>query len=262
MSLFSYERQRVFGMVLAVVSDNQDPEGLGRVRVKFHMLDEQVQSDWCRVVTLYAGAARGIEFIPEEGDEVVIAFEHGDVNFPLVIGSVHHGKAKPPLPQNKNNDQKIIKTRSGHMLTLDDKKGAERIQLIDSSGKHFIEIDVKAHTITIESSKGDLFLSAPDGTLELKCKKLNVAATESATISTDGTLSVTAKKSTQVELKADLSIKAAQDIKIESQGKGIAFKAASAFQAQGAQLELKSSGPGKLEASANLVIKGAKVMIN
>lgn len=262
MSLFHYERQRMYGMVLAVVSDNQDPEGMGRVRVTFHMLDEQVQSDWCRVVSLYAGVSRGMEFLPEEGDEVVIAFEHGDVNFPLVLGSVHHGKAKPPQPQNKENDLKIIKTRSGHTLTFDDKKGAERIQLIDSSGKNIIEIDVKNHKITIESQSGDLFLSAPKGKLDLNCKVLNISASDSATLTTDGTLKVTAKQSATVELKADLSIKAAQDIKVESQGKGIAFKAATALQAQSAQLEIKSSGPGKLEASANLVIKGAKVMIN
>lgn len=262
MSLFSYERQRVYGMVVAVVSNNQDPDGLGRVRVKFHMLDEQVQSDWCRVVSLYAGPTRGMQFVPEEGDEVVVAFEHGDVNFPFVIGSVHHGKAKPPVAQNKDNNIKMIKTRSGHTLSFDDRKGEEFIHLIDSSGKNKIEIDVKNNRITIESQSGDLTLRAPDGTLTLDCKKLEVKASESANVVSDGTFKLSAKKSTSVEVKADLSIKASQAIQLESQSQGVTLKASTALKAQGAQLELKSSGPGTLEASANLVVKGAKVMIN
>lgn len=262
MSLFSYERQRIYGMVVAVVSNNQDPDGLGRVRVKFHMLDAQVQSDWCRVVSLYAGSARGLQFTPEEGEEVVVAFEHGDVNFPFVIGSVHHGKAKPPIPQNKDNNIKMLKTRSGHTLSFDDRKGGELIRLVDSSGKHHIEIDVKNDRIVIEAESGDLTLRSKDGTLTLDCKKLDIKASESASLATDGTLTMTAKKRTSLEVKADLSIKASQAIAMESQSQGVTLKASTALKAQGAQLELKSSGPGRLEASANLVVKGAKVMIN
>lgn len=262
MSLFDYERQRVFGMVVAVVSNHQDPDGLGRVRVRFHMLDQQVQSGWCRVVSLYGGAARGIQWLPEEGDEVVVAFEHGDVNFPFIIGSVHHGKAKPPVPQNKDNNIKLLKTRSGHTLSFDDKKGDERIRLVDSSGKQHVEIDVKNKRIVIESESGDLTLRAPSGTLTLDCKKLDIRASESAVLESKGPLTFRAAKKTSLEVRAELSISAAQAVSLESQSQGISLKASTALKAQAAQLELKSSGPGSLEASANLIVKGAKVMIN
>ena len=262
MSLFRYERSRMVGMVLAVVSNNQDPEKLGRIRVKFHMLDQQVESDWCRLVSPYAGSGRGMQWLPEEGDEVVLAFEHGDVNFPLVLGALHHGKARPPMPQNKDNNLKLIKTRSGHTLSFDDRKGQEFIRLIDSSGKNRIEIDVKKNSITIEAETGDLLLKAPKGTLTLSCKKLQITASESATLESKGTLSITSTKSATLTSRAELTLKASKAFAMESQTQGISLKASTALKGNASQLELKSTGRGTLQATADLVVKGSRVLIN
>jgi uncharacterized protein involved in type VI secretion and phage assembly len=124
---------RIYGVVVGVVTNNQDPDNLGKVKVKFPWLVENDESTWARVASPMAGANRGIIFIPEVDDEVLVAFDHGDVRAPYILGAVWNGTDKPP--QEKGNDDKnnlrIIKSRSNHMIILDDTSGSEKIQIID-----------------------------------------------------------------------------------------------------------------------------------
>src|SRR5262252_5813625 len=86
------ESARVYEPLVGVVTDNKDPLRLGRVKIKFPVLSEQDTSDWAPVVMLGAGKNRGWFFIPEVDDEVLVMFEHGDLNRPMVIGALWNGK--------------------------------------------------------------------------------------------------------------------------------------------------------------------------
>ena len=136
----SIQRGRlVNGVVVGIVTDNNDPQQLGRVKVTFNWLAGNNQSDWIRVSTIYAGQDRGSMFIPEVEDEVLVAFEHGDINRPFVIGSLWNDEGNPPVPQSDNSLKKI-KTKSGHEIIMHDKENQEKIEITSKSG-HKILLD-------------------------------------------------------------------------------------------------------------------------
>ncbi|HEX2088300.1 MAG TPA: VgrG-related protein [Solirubrobacteraceae bacterium] len=82
-------------IVVGIVDSNQDPDQLGRVRVKYPALDNTYVGWWARLVAPGAGGARGFVTLPQPGDEVLIAFEHGNEQHPYLLGSVFNGQAKP-----------------------------------------------------------------------------------------------------------------------------------------------------------------------
>ena len=90
------QASKIYGFVIGIVTNNQDPDGLCRVKVKFPWLSDEVESWWARCAQPMAGADRGTMLIPEIDDEVLIGFEHGDVRFPYVVGALHNGVDKPP----------------------------------------------------------------------------------------------------------------------------------------------------------------------
>jgi uncharacterized protein involved in type VI secretion and phage assembly len=261
MSLYEFQKNRVYGLVLGLVTNNQDPDNMGRVKVKYHMLDQAVESDWCRVVNFYAGKDRGNMWLPEVEDEVVLGFEHGDVNFPYVLGAVFNGKDTPPIGKNKDNDLKRLKSRSGHEFTFDDKKGNEKITLWDKARKNMIEIDVKKDKITILAETGfmDIFIKKK---IHMKCEDLLVEASKSITYKSGGPIDVKAAKDITVKGDKAMKIEAAQKINVESKGAAIEMKASTMLKGQAAQFEIKASGPGKMESGGPLTIKGAIVNIN
>jgi uncharacterized protein involved in type VI secretion and phage assembly len=165
---------RISGVVVGVVTNTQDPAGLGRVKVKFPWLSESEESFWARVATPMAGKQRGFYFLPEVEDEVLMAFEHGDARFPYVLGALWNGQDKPPESNDKGeNNMRSIKSRSGHVIRLDDTDGKEKIEITDKSGKNTIVFDTAKNTITIASDK-DITLSAPQGTIKLDAQKVEI----------------------------------------------------------------------------------------
>ncbi len=166
---------RIYGVVVGIVTNNQDPEGLGRVKVKFPWLSDEDESEWARVATPMAGADRGICFLPEVDDEVLVIFLHGDVRFPYIIGSLWNGKDK--LPQDKEGDDqnniRVIKSRSGHLIRLNDEDGQETIEIIDKSGRNSLIFDTSANTISL-TADGDINLSAPQGTIKLEAQNIEI----------------------------------------------------------------------------------------
>lgn len=130
------DRARVYGAVVGIVSNTGDPDGLGRVKVRFPWLKEDDESRWARLVSFMAGPDRGAVFRPEVDDEVLVLFEQGDMRFPYVIGAVWNGKDKPPSDKGDDTDNHIrmIKSRSGHTIILDDSPGGEKITVTDKGG--------------------------------------------------------------------------------------------------------------------------------
>lgn len=193
------ERQRFAGVFVAVVTNNQDPEKLGRVRIKYPWLSDDDESDWARVAVPMAGNGRGTFFLPEVGDEVVVGFEQGDTRFPLVLGGLW-GKVDAPPATNEDgkNNLRLIKSRSGHIVRLDDTDGAEKIEVIDKSGKNSVTVDTASNTITIKAAT-DLVLEAGDGKVSIKGASVEVTATQGVKI--EGQTTVDVKASGQVNVK-------------------------------------------------------------
>ena len=93
--------RRVAGVAIGIVTSVNDPEGRGRVRLNFPWLDLN-SSDWAPVAAPMAGSKRGVFFMPEVDDEVLVAFEHGDFDHPFVVGFLWNGVDKPPETDRKN----------------------------------------------------------------------------------------------------------------------------------------------------------------
>ncbi len=195
---------RLNGVAPAVVTNNQDPEGLGRVKVKFPWLSDNNETDWVRVATLMAGPERGSFFLPEVGDEVLVAFEHGDINAPYVIGVLWNGQQKPPETNSdgKNNIRKIrsrsgheivfndddsvkkekieIHTKAGHRIVLDDSAGGEKIEVVDKTGSNRIVIDSVKNSIGIECGMQ----------LKIKAQTVEIEGTASLTLKSNAILTI------------------------------------------------------------------------
>jgi uncharacterized protein involved in type VI secretion and phage assembly len=170
----------------ALVININDPDKLGRVLVSLPALPEGPEL-WARVVSPLAGEDRGLCLLPEIGDEVLVAFTQGDLSSAYLLGGLW-GKQKVPPDGlgGEQNDLKILKTRSGHTMTFDDKDGEEKITLTDKN-ENCIEIITGDDCITITakkkikiSSDGDIALSG--GTIHLNADKIEIKADSSLTL--------------------------------------------------------------------------------
>jgi phage protein D len=127
------QQERIYGVVIGKVENNVDPEGLGRVQLSFPYLSDVNLSHWARIATLMAGGntakSWGTYFLPDIGDEVLVAFEQGYVNKPIVIGSLWNGIARPPEKNTGLNEKKVIKTKSEQTISFDDTPGTGGINI-------------------------------------------------------------------------------------------------------------------------------------
>jgi len=210
-------KTQIPGVVLALVKSTKDPDGLGRVQITFPWrgTEEDEELHWARLATIMAGNERGTFFYPDVDDEVLVAFEHGDIDSPYIIGALWNNQDKPPEENSEGeNNIKMIKTRSGHTIKLDDTDGSEKIEIIDKTEENKISIDSANNKISIECS-GDIELLASDG-------KIIIDATE-------------------IEIKSSITVKA-KDIEIKPSGKA-------KIEASG-QMDLKTSATMNIKGSA------------
>src|SRR5215472_11732275 len=187
------ESGRIYGVVMGIVTNNQDPDKLGRVRIKFPWLSDDHESWWARVATPMAGPNRGMYFLPEVDDEVLVAFEHGDVRFPYVLGCLWNGKDAPPGNNDDGkNNIRLVHSRSGHLIRLDDTDGDEKIEIIDKTG---------GNKITIKSS---------DNSMSLECTgKMTLHAQAGIEITSDTDIKIQANTTMDIESSATMTIKGA-----------------------------------------------------
>jgi uncharacterized protein involved in type VI secretion and phage assembly len=136
---------KIPGVVIGIVKSLDDPDGLGRVKLEYPwMAEESPESNWARIAVPMAGSERGFQFMPEEGDEVLVAFEQGEIRLPYIIGYLWNGEDKPPREE---PSQRTIQTVSGHVLEFDDTEGSEKISLLFKGDLPGITLSEEAVTI-------------------------------------------------------------------------------------------------------------------
>ncbi len=153
------------GFSPSVVIDNVDPDNLGRVKVRLAGSEERQDKGsvvWARVATLVAGNRRGSWFIPEVDDEVLVAFEGGDEGQCFVIGSLWSESRTPPAAMNPQNDQKVLRLRSGLQITLSERDGQESI-VMETPGGQSLTLKDGPGAIEISDSNGNLVALEPRG---------------------------------------------------------------------------------------------------
>ncbi len=172
--------QRYYGVVEALVAKaTGDREHECRVKLRFPFFDGgNAESDWCRVVQPYAGNGYGAVFVPEEGDEVLVAFVHGDMRFPIVLGGLYNGTDKPPTDRTASRDQKLIRTKHGHQVLLDDSQGQEAIR-ITTAGGHELILDDASGTVAVTGNGVKVTLE-DTGTVTVQGTKVTVEAEQIA----------------------------------------------------------------------------------
>lgn len=165
---------RFYGVVVGVVTNNQDPDNMHRVKVRFPWLSSDVESNWARVAASMAGNGRGTYFLPEVDDEVLVAFEHGRIDHPYVIGSLWNGQDNAPESNaDGENNHRTIQSRSGHVLRLNDQSGSETIEIIDKSGNNKIIIATADNSITIEAN-ADITVASSTGKLTMQANGIEI----------------------------------------------------------------------------------------
>ena len=178
----------------AIVIDNADPEGLGRIKVQFPWQKRQgdATSPWIKMTTPYAGADKGFYFIPEIEEEVLVGFEGNNAERPFILSAGFNKTANSPFADPDNNI-KAIKTRSGHIIELNDTDGAEMITITDKNG----------NSMHINTSEGKMIFTA-QGDMEFNAKnvKFNVQEDMEQNIGNNKTESI--KESHNIDVKNSL----------------------------------------------------------
>lgn len=186
----------VKGVAIGLVTQNNDPEGLGRVKVSYPWHDQARESYWARLAAPMAGAGRGMVLIPEVGDEVLLAFERDDLRFPFVLGGLWNGADAPPVAnEDGNNDKRLFKSRKGHRLLFDDgARGVVELSLDDGKKVRLDDDglrveDGKGNTFSIDSNSGAVTIEAV-GKLTLKGATVSIQASGTLDIKTNAIMNL------------------------------------------------------------------------
>jgi uncharacterized protein involved in type VI secretion and phage assembly len=239
-------RGLMHGVVVGLVTNLKDPDDLGRVKVKYPWLGDNVESDWMRLASPMAGSGRGLLYLPEVNDEVLIAFEHGDVHHPYIVGALWSSTDKP---FKKNSEavggdgkvnQRLIKSRAGHIVLLDDTDGAELVSITSKSGHTFILNDKSgSESITVQDKSGN---------------KMVIDSTKnSMTINVKGDFSVEAKGKVSLKSTMDMALEATTKVSVKGTT-GLSLDGTTQAELKGAQVSVSGS--------AMTEVKGALVKIN
>ena len=235
----------------AVVLDTNDPEGLGRVKVRFYWQSSKEETPWIRVATPYAGNNKGIFFIPEIGEEVLVAFKNNNAENPYVTGALYNGKKKPDDWKNDKNFKKGIRTRSGHTIEFNDENGKEEIIIYD-----------KDHVNTVTLSSHDKLMTITcKGDLKINAQNIGITAEKDYTLDVKGKIDITSQKDTEIKATGNCKIKSNQNIDVEAMS-NFKAKANSNAELSGTTLAAKGSASAEFSAGGQTVVKGAIVQIN
>jgi uncharacterized protein involved in type VI secretion and phage assembly len=159
---------RLNGAAVGLVTDVEDPEGLGRVEIALPWYGDSY-SAWARVAHFYGGDKVGSTWVPERGGEVLLIFEHGDLRFPYVIGCLYSSIDTPPESRTASSDVRTVRTPSGSEITFDETDGV--VELKTKSGA----------SVRLEENTGELILEATSK-ITLKAAEISIEASASVTV--------------------------------------------------------------------------------
>jgi uncharacterized protein involved in type VI secretion and phage assembly len=167
---------RWYGVMVGLVTDVADPQGLGRVKIRLPWVDAGYEV-WARLCTFMGGNNRGSWFIPDVNDEVLVCFEHGDPSRPFVLGGLWNGADTPPETMDGagQNNKKVLRSRNGVKVTLDDASGQEQM-ILETPGAQKITLKDGPGTIEIIDSNGNSIKLEPAGITVTAAAKVTVNA--------------------------------------------------------------------------------------
>jgi phage baseplate assembly protein V len=186
--------KRYYGVAEGIVTAVEDPQRECRVRVRLPWFDADEVTDWCRTTHLFAGNGYGSTWTPEVGDEVLIAFVHGDMRFPIVLGGLYNGADKPPSSPQADRNEKFLRSKAGHEIVVDDSPSRMGVRVTTKAG-HRLVLDDRAerlelmtksgHGLAIDDRTGDVILKGTTITIEATG---SISITSKAEVSVDGTM--------------------------------------------------------------------------
>jgi uncharacterized protein involved in type VI secretion and phage assembly len=249
----------VHGVVPAKVTNLNDPDSLGRVKVKFPWLPQaqgaEIESTWARIAAPTAGPERGFLYLPEIDDEVLVAFERGDTRSPYIVGALWNGQHAPPEIANAVSgdgkvNQRILKSRSGHLVILNDTENSEQISVTSKSG----------HTVILDDKSGSEMITIKDKTG--KNKMVIDSTKNSMSLNVDGDFSVTAGGKVNIKSTGNMTLESSSMSEFKTSGNMTVKSTGNlSLQATG-QGELKGTAGITVQSPAATMVKGATVMIN
>ncbi|MDF1515312.1 MAG: phage baseplate assembly protein V, partial [Anaerolineae bacterium] len=197
---------RWIGVVTAVVTNTDDPNDWGRVKVKYPWVTEDAESFWARVSGVGAGPDAGFWVMPEVGDEVVVAFEHGDFSRPFILGGLWNGQFNPPpeAAGASSGEKPLVRTwhsRTGHFIAMYDNSD-NKIEIITQGGNQVILDD--ANQKIIVKSNGGLSLTMDDGG-----SKITLESGNEVEIKASGNMKLQANGNIDLQASGQVNIKGA-----------------------------------------------------
>jgi uncharacterized protein involved in type VI secretion and phage assembly len=173
---------RWYGVFPATVKDISDPDGQGRVKISLPWVpdaDNGSYEVWARLATMMAGNNRGTWFIPDVDDEVLVGFEGGDTRRPFILGGLWNGQDFPPESMDGagNNYKKVIRSRNGVKITLDDQDGQEKF-LVETPGGQKITLQDGPGVVEFDDSNGN----------SIKMESAGITVTASAKVTINASL--------------------------------------------------------------------------
>lgn len=234
---------------LAKVTDNQDPEKLGRVKVHFFWPDEShAASSWLRVALPYTGAGSGMHFVPEVGAQVLVGYESGVAELPYVAGSLYHKNPNDPPDEGytyANNSLKALRTKGGNRILWQDTEGDKAITLGNTKQ------DKSRITLAFEGD-GSISIET-DGNLLLKGKEIELDAQTSLRIKANSIeMSGQEKievKATEVKIQADASAEINAQSTLKLSGTSTELNGQASTKVTGATVDISGQAMVKLEAA-------------
>jgi phage protein D len=230
------------GVVSAIVTDVRDPENLCRVKVKFPAMSDSYESDWARTVQAGAGASRGAVNLPEVNDEVLVAFERGDIRRPYIVGGLYNGVDTPDIGEglvdaaNGAVKRRGFVSRTGHGLVFLDGDGDGGVALLTGDKKLRVSLNESTKTVKI-TGPGDVVVDA------------------------GGKVTVTAKGDLELSGQS-ITLKAQSGVKVDGGGGGIDLKGAGAAKLKGATATVEGDSQAQLKGGALASVSAAMVKIN
>jgi phage protein D/phage baseplate assembly protein gpV len=246
-------------VTVGVVTNNRDEDNLARVKVKLPTLFDDDESFWARLAVPMAGKERGYLSLPEVNDEVLVAFEHGDPNRPFVLGGLWNGQDSPPKGTAELVDgsgvvnQRIWRSRSGHLILFDDTDGNEAIRIIDKTEKNHITITSSDDKLQVEL-QGDIEISSKNGQIKMTAQKDISLESQQGKISLKGV-------NAEVEAQQAAKMKTGTSFDVQA-GTSFAAKASTSAEVNGSVSAKLEGGIANVQGQSATNIKGGVVNIN